>query len=216
MAYDNKRRGRAQDGEAPVRFKDGQPVFREERSYGNRNGSGKPYYKGNSKGGGGGKPYGAKRTEDGGKDTGRRRYEGDEKPYYKKRYEGDERPYYKRQDGAEAPRAYGKRPYSEKSGGEDGVRTRYGKQPYPQKNTAPEREDAPKDRGQRPATHQAQTGKEFAGGVKVSNPEGFTERLLSEAIPRHAASRNRFPGTAIPRQRLRAATPFQKGGVWER
>ena len=194
MAYDNKRRGRAQDGEAPVRFKDGQPVFREERSYGNRNGSGKPYYKGNSKGGGGGKPYGAKRTEDGGKDTGRRRYEGDEKPYYKKRYEGDERPYYKRQDGAEAPRAYGKRPYSEKSGGEDGVRTRYGKQPYPQKNTAPEREDAPNARadelpylvmGRNAVREAIKSGRSIDRILVSREPDGSLREIVSLARDRN-------------------------------
>lgn len=38
MAYDNKRRGREQNGETPVRFQDGQPVFREGRSYGTSRG----------------------------------------------------------------------------------------------------------------------------------------------------------------------------------
>ena len=133
MAYDNKRRGREQNGETPVRFKDGQPVFREERSYGTSRGSSyekksygdKPYKKGDA----GSRPYGSKRREDGDKDSGRKRYEGDEKPYYKKRYGSEE---------GDAPRAYGKQPYSKKSQGEAGVRTRYGKQPYEKKTAEPE------------------------------------------------------------------------------
>ena len=119
MAYDNKRRGREQNGETPVRFQDGQPVFREGRSYGTFRGGAyekksygdKPYKKGDA----GNRPYGSKRREDGDKDSGRKRYEGDEKPYYKKRYGSEE---------GDAPRTCGKQPYSKKSQGETGVRTR--------------------------------------------------------------------------------------------
>ena len=39
MAYDNRRRGREWESETPVRFKDGQPVFRAERSAGKRQGA---------------------------------------------------------------------------------------------------------------------------------------------------------------------------------
>ncbi len=84
MAY-NKRGSRE---ESPVRFKDGQPVFREERSYYNKKNNDRPY--------GDKKPYGKKRFEDEDKPYGKKRFgdEGD-RPYGKKRFDGEEKPYKK-------------------------------------------------------------------------------------------------------------------------
>ncbi len=195
MAYDNKRRGREQNGETPVRFKDGQPVFREERSYGTSRGSSyekksygdKPYKKGDA----GNRPYGSKRREDGDKDSGRKRYEGDEKPYYKKRYGSEE---------GDAPRTCGKQPYSKKSQGETGVRTRYGKQPYEKKTAEPERKsvespaDAPNARadelpylvmGRNAVREAIKSGRSIDRILVSREPDGSLREIVSLARDRN-------------------------------
>lgn len=195
MAYDNKRRGREQNGETPVRFQDGQPVFREGRSYGTSRGGAyekksygdKPYKKGDA----GNRPYGSKRREDGDKDSGRKRYEGDEKPYYKKRYGSEE---------GDAPRACGKQPYSKKSQGETGVRTRYGKQPYEKKTAEPERKsvespaDAPNARadelpylvmGRNAVREAIKSGRSIDRILVSREPDGSLREIVSLARDRN-------------------------------
>ena len=113
MAYDNRRRGRGQeDGETPVRFKDGQPVFRAERSAGKRQGAK-----------GGRSVYAERRREDSG-----------ETPYYRKdkasRYE------------SEAKRPYGKQPYRKSAEGEENARFGHGKPPYAKGPAAPKKAPA--------------------------------------------------------------------------
>jgi len=84
MAY-NKRGSRE---ESPVRFKDGQPVFREERAYYNKKNNDRSY--------GDKKPYGKKRFEGEEKPFGKKRFgDEDDRPYGKKRFEGEDKPYKK-------------------------------------------------------------------------------------------------------------------------
>lgn len=96
MAY-SKRGSR---DESPVRFKDGQPVFREERSYYNKKNNDRPYGDkkpyGKKRFDGDDKPYGKKRFGDEEeRPYGKKRFDGEDKPYGKKRFEGEEKPYKK-------------------------------------------------------------------------------------------------------------------------
>lgn len=183
MAYDNKRRGRTQDDETPVRFRDGQPVFREERTYNKKNNGDKPYKKYST---GGKRPYGAKRSEDDGRSTGRRRYDGDERPYSKKRFD----------DEAE-PRTYGKQPYNGKSREEESLRTHYGKQPDPRKTAAPERPreaDAPNARtdelpylvmGRNAVREAIKSGRSIDRILVSREPDGSLREIVSLARDRN-------------------------------
>ena len=183
MAYDNKRRGRTQDDETPVRFRDGQPVFREERTYNKKNNGDKPYKKYSTDGK---RPYGAKRSEDDGRSTGRRRYDGDERPYSKKRF-----------DGEAEPRTYGKHPYNGKSREEEGVRTHYGKQPDPRKTADPERSheaDAPNARadelpylvmGRNAVREAIKSGRSIDRILVSREPDGSLREIVSLARDRN-------------------------------
>lgn len=183
MAYDNKRRGRTQDDETPVRFRDGQPVFREERTYNKKNNGDKPYKKYST---GGKRPYGAKRSEDDSMSTGRRRYDGDERPYSKKRFD----------DEAE-PRTYGKQPYNGKSREEESLRTHYGKQPDPRKTAAPERPreaDAPNARtdelpylvmGRNAVREAIKSGRSIDRILVSREPDGSLREIVSLARDRN-------------------------------
>ena len=183
MAYDNKRRGRTPDDETPVRFRDGQPVFREERTYNKKNNGDKPYKKYST---GGKRPYGAKRSEDDGMSTGRRRYDGDERPYSKKRF-----------DGEAEPRTYGKQPYNGKSREEEGVRTHYGKQPDPRKTADPERSreaDAPNARadelpylvmGRNAVREAIKSGRSIDRILVSREPDGSLREIVSLARDRN-------------------------------
>lgn len=183
MAYDNKRRGRTQDDETPVRFRDGQPVFREERTYNKKNNGDKPYKKYST---GGKRPYGAKRSEDDGMSTGRRRYDGDERPYSKKRF-----------DGEAEPRTYGKQPYNGKSREEESLRTHYGKQPDPRKTAAPERPreaDAPNARadelpylvmGRNAVREAIKSGRSIDRILVSREPDGSLREIVSLARDRN-------------------------------
>ena len=183
MAYDNKRRGRTQDDETPVRFRDGQPVFREERTYNKKNNGDKPYKKYST---GGKRPYGAKRSEDDGMSTGRRRYDGDERPYSKKRF-----------DGEAEQRTYGKQPYNGKSREEEGVRTHYGKQPDPRKTADPERSreaDAPNARadelpylvmGRNAVREAIKSGRSIDRILVSREPDGSLREIVSLARDRN-------------------------------
>lgn len=112
MAYDKRRSGREWESETPVRFKDGQPVFRAERSAGKRQGAK-----------GGRRAYAERRREDGG-----------ETPYYRKdktsRYE------------SEAKRPYGKQPYRKSAEGEENARFGHSKPPYAKGPAAPKKAPA--------------------------------------------------------------------------
>ena len=91
MAYDkDRRRGNRSYDEAPVRFKDGQPVFREER------GGKKPYNKRGEEAGGR-KPYGAR-------PHGKNAEEGESRPYGKRPYEGGRKKAYDETPAKKAPR----------------------------------------------------------------------------------------------------------------
>ena len=183
MAYDNKRRGRTQDDETPVRFRDGQPVFREERTYSKRSNGNSPYKKYST---GGKRPYGAKRSEDDGMSTGRRRYDGDERPYSKKRF-----------DGEAEPRTYGKQPYNGKSREEESLRTHYGKQPDPRKTADPERSreaDAPNARadelpylvmGRNAVREAIKSGRSIDRILVSREPDGSLREIVSLARDRN-------------------------------
>lgn len=112
MAYDKRRSGREWESETPVRFKDGQPVFRAERSAGKRQGAK-----------GGRSVYAERRREDSG-----------ETPYYRKdkasRYE------------SEAKRPYGKQPYRKSAESEENARFGHGKPPYAKGPAAPKKAPA--------------------------------------------------------------------------